>query len=97
MSLVTGRIDPQKFNAQARLFLMREVGLVPRFVPAEHMIDLMQIFVDRLLSDGVVLVEPDANAMLKTMVLRLNPDYTGPWDTQALAQYLEALVIQSRA
>ena len=37
-----------------------------------------------------------AHAMLKRMVERLDPDYEGPRDTQALAQRLEGLVFEGR-
>jgi hypothetical protein len=31
--------------------------------------------------------------LLTETVRRLDPDYQGPWDPQALVQYLEALVL----
>jgi len=37
-----------------------------------------------------------AHDLLSSTVLRLDPKYKGPWDTQALIQYLEALVLKER-
>jgi hypothetical protein len=38
-----------------------------------------------------------ARTLLCSTVERLDPDYDGPYDTQALIQYLEALVLRARS
>ena len=37
-----------------------------------------------------------ARTLLCSTVERLDPEYQGPYDAQALIQYLEALVLQAR-
>ena len=38
----------------------------------------------------------ECTALLLSTVKRLDPAYKGPFDAQALIQYLEALVLQAR-
>lgn len=49
-------------------------------------------------SDGRIGVRDFAgcNALLLSTVKRLEPSYRGPFDPQALIEYLEALVLQAR-
>lgn len=39
---------------------------------------------------------PSARDLLASTVDRLDPEYKGPYDAQALIQYLECLVLSSR-